>query len=232
MFMRYLIIIIFSILNIQFSTSQIYEVGIFAGGSNLIGDVGATNYILPNQMAFGGILKWNRSPRHSWRVSVIYSSFQALDRKSDDPRRIKRDYSYENKGVLELSAGLEFTFWEFNLHFEEQISTPYLYTGVTALNHNNYSFRNNSQFDEGTKSWAYGIPMVLGFKSTLTDQIIVALEVGVRYTFSDEIDGSVPDDPNNIETYGFGNLNNNDWYTFAGITLTYTFGRNSCYWRY
>ena len=55
----------------QITNAQIYEVGIFAGGSNFIGDVGATNYISPNQVAIGGIFKWNRSPRHSFRASII-----------------------------------------------------------------------------------------------------------------------------------------------------------------
>ena len=67
--------------------SQIYEVGVFAGGSNFIGDVGATTYIAPNSLAIGGYLKWNRSPRHSWRLSVIYTDLEGIDSKSDDPRR-------------------------------------------------------------------------------------------------------------------------------------------------
>ena len=31
------------------------------------------------------------------------------------------------------------------------------------------------------------------------------------------------------EEFSFGNINNNDWYMFSGITLTYTFGTNPCY---
>jgi len=27
-------------------------------------------------------------------------------------------------------------------------------------------------------------------------------------------------------------LNNNDWYTFSGVTVTYTFGRKPCYCSY
>jgi hypothetical protein len=74
--------------------------------------------------------------------------------------------------------------------------------------------------------------MVLGYKMAVADHFVLALEVGARYTFSDEIDGSVPDTKENIERLSFGNVNNNDWYTFTGITLTYTFGRNPCYCNY
>ena len=35
------------------SFSQINELGIFAGGSNYIGDIGRTNYIYPNSYAVG-----------------------------------------------------------------------------------------------------------------------------------------------------------------------------------
>ena len=71
--------------------------------------------------------------------------------------------------------------------------------------------------------------MVLGYKVSISDHLILAAEIGARYTFSDELDGSVPDSPGLIEDFSFGNLNNNDWYTFTGITLTYSFGRNPCW---
>ena len=74
--MRYLILFLLSMFFVQTSHSQIYEVGMFAGGSNFIGDVGATDYIAPNTPAFGLLLKWNRSPRHSWRVSLIYADLE------------------------------------------------------------------------------------------------------------------------------------------------------------
>ncbi len=84
--MRHLSILILSILTIQLSHSQINELGVFLGGSNFIGDVGATDYISPNQLAFGGIYKWNRSKRHSYRVSMIFSDLEGIDINSDDPR--------------------------------------------------------------------------------------------------------------------------------------------------
>ncbi|HMC02125.1 MAG TPA: DUF6089 family protein [Flavobacteriaceae bacterium] len=225
--MRYLTVILICILSSEISFSQIHEIGGFIGGSNFIGDVGATNYISPNQLAIGAIYKWNRSSRHSFRVSLMYSELEGIDSKSDDPRRKQRNYEFSNE-ILEISAGMEFTFFDFDLHTGKKLGTPYLYTGVSVAHHDNYYFLNGVQTSENTSSWAYGIPMVLGFKTTFTDKLILGIEIGARYTFSDEIDGSVPDDPFR-EQYSFGNLNNNDWYVFSGITLTYTFGINPCY---
>ncbi len=210
------------------SQAQIYEVGIFAGGSNFIGDVGATDYISPNAVAFGAIIKWNRSPRHSYRLSVIYADLEGEDSKSDDPRRQQRNYSFDNS-LLEISAGMEFTFFDFNLHESGQKITPYLYSGITTALHDNFYFDNAGEYTSSdTQSWAFGIPMVLGIKSNITDNFVLGFEVGARYTFSDELDGSVPDDPF-LENLAFGNTNSNDWYVFTGLTLTYTFGQRPCY---
>jgi hypothetical protein len=225
--MRHLIILILSILSAQLNFGQINEIGVFLGGSNFIGDVGATDYISPNQFAIGALYKWNRSKRHSYRASILFSELEGIDTNSDDPRRIQRGYEFSTK-ITELSLGMEFTFLDFNLHSGEKLGTPYLYSGISLAYHDNYYFANGIQTQEDTSSWAYGIPMALGFKTNVLENFILGIEVGARYTFSDELDGSVPDSIE-LEQYRFGNINNNDWYMFSGITLTYTFGENPCY---
>ena len=229
--MRYIAIFLLSVFLVNNCHSQIYEIGLFAGGSNFIGDVGATNYISPNKPAIGGIIKWNQSPRHSFRASFIFSELEGIDANSHDPRRTQRNYEFESK-IKEFSLGMEFTFVEFNLHKPGFKSTPYLYTGFTTANHENFYYNlNGIKLSEYTSSWAYGIPMVVGYKATLTDHFIIAAEIGARYTFTDEIDGSVPDAPSR-KPLSFGNLNSNDWYVFSGLTLTYTFGQKPCYCSY
>jgi len=226
--MRSITVIVISMLCFQTSQAQIYELGLFAGGSNFIGDVGATNYISPDQFAIGAIAKWNRSPRHAWRISATYTDLMADDTKSDDPRRKQRGYGFEST-ILELSAGMEFNFFDFNLHIDENLFTPYIYTGISTAYHKNFYFNNGSPTLENNKSWAFGIPLVLGVKAKITEHFVFGLEVGARYTFSDELDGSMPDSEWLVDNYSFGNINNNDWYTFTGITVTYTFGRKPCY---
>ncbi|WP_299124831.1 DUF6089 family protein [uncultured Winogradskyella sp.] len=226
--MRYFILILFGLFISKNVDAQIYEVGVFFGGSNFVGDVGSTNYISPNQPAMGAIVKWNRSPRHSFRASIIYTDLEGVDSKSNDPRRVQRDYGFET-GLLEISLGMEFTFMDFDLHTIGFKGTPYIYSGITIANHDNYYFTPTGDYtSENTSSWAYGIPMVLGYKTRMSNQLVLAAEVGARYTFSDELDGSVPDSAGR-ESLSFGNTNSNDWYVFSGITLTYTFGRRPCY---
>lgn len=229
--MKYISFLLITLFSIQLSSAQIHEFGVFMGGSNFIGDVGATNYIAPSQLTIGGIYKWNRSPRHSWRVSLLFSELEGIDSKSDESGRIERGYEFNNN-ILELSAGMEFTFWEFDLHSDKPAATPYLYSGISVAKHDNFYFENGKVINENTSSYAYGIPLVLGFKASISSQLVLAFEVGARYTFSDELDGSVPDSENLVESKSFGNINNNDWYTFTGVTLTYTFGRNPCFCPY
>ncbi len=227
--MRYLtiLVMIFIINNIAYS--QTHEIGGFVGGSNFIGDVGSTKYISPNQLAIGGIYKWNRSPRHSFRFSAIYSTLEGIDAKSDDARRKQRGYSFDTS-MIELSLGIEFNFLEFDLHEADGStkSSPYLYSGISYFSLDNYYFNSNGVIvDENTTSNVFSIPIILGYKTTFTDKIIAAFEIGARYSFSDEIDGSVPDSKE-LQDFSFGNVNNNDWYVFTGLTLTVTFGRKPC----
>jgi len=204
--------------------AQIHEVGVFVGGSNNIGDVGLTTYISPNEPAIGILYKWNKTPRHSYRFSYTQSKISADDLDSKEPSRNQRGYRFENS-IKEVSLGLEFNFFDFNLHEIKRKFTPYVYSGISYFRYDElYVSSGETLKDSGTGSFA--IPMTLGIKSNVSPHLILALEVGARYSFTDNLDGS---NPKNESLLKFGNINNNDWYVFSGLTLTYTFGNKPCY---
>lgn len=206
--------------------AQTYEIGLFAGGANNIGDVGRTNFVLPSGPAFGGLFKWNKSKRYAWRASVIYGSFKADDSKSDITSRQQRGFVLDHS-VLEASAGLEFNFLEYNLHRVGPAFTPYLYTGLTYFRYD-YNYFDASQLqDTNQKDGSFAIPMTVGLKARLNQFLILGAEVGARYTFTDNLDASNPVG-SNFEQFRFGNIFSDDWYVFSGFTLTYTFGRKPC----
>lgn len=210
--------------------SQTYEVGIFAGGANNIGDVGRTNYILPSNIAFGGLFKWNKAKRYAWRASVMYGKFTADDSKSNDPSRQQRGFVADNS-ILEASAGLEFNFLEYNLHKLGPAFTPYLYTGLTYFRYDYNYFDAGQQLNVAQKDGSFAIPMTVGAKMRLNQFLILGAEIGARYTFTDNLDGSNPTKLNVAQQLGdlqFGNIFSDDWYVFSGLTLTYTFGRKPC----
>lgn len=204
--------------------AQIHEIGIFLGGSNYVGDVGSTTYIAPNEPAFGILYKWNRSPRHAYRFSYTQSQISGNDQDSKEPSRYNRGYSFTND-IKELSAGIEFNFFDFNLHQERSKFTPYVYTGLSYFFYDNLYIESGETKKNNSKN-TIAIPITLGVKTNISRSFLIGAEAGARYSFTDNIDGSNPSD-NNLPK--FGNLNNNDWYIFTGITLTYTFGERPCY---
>lgn len=232
--MRHIILLIFFFACTQIASAQMFEVGGFVGGANYIGDVGSTTFVNPNSLVAGGIAKWNRSNRHSLRFSLLYAEISAEDARSSETRRQQRNYSFTNH-IAEASLGLEFNFWSFDLSEPVEQSTPYLYTGITYFNSKHlYLSANrpaNGVLETQGNNWEFSIPMVFGYKQTLTKRVIGAVEIGARYTFTDNIDGSNPEEllGRRDPPREFGNVNTTDWYVFSGLSLTFTFGRKPCY---
>ena len=239
--MRYIVVTLVLFLYSSQIHSQNLEIGPFIGGANYVGDVGNTTYIKPNSLVFGGLLKWNRSDRHSFRASLLYAEIEANDSESHDTRRQQRGYSFSNT-IAEVSVGLEFTFWEWDLHSNKFQSTPYLYTGVNYYFSNHFMLKNEAytnprqnELQEAGNNWEFSIPLVMGYKQTLNSFLAAGIELGARYTFTDNLDGSQPSEVNGDLSYrlrDFGNRNTTDWYIFTGIYLTVNFGHISCFKEY
>ena len=221
--MKYLTIVLIAIFwNIEMQ-GQTYELGGFLGGSNIISDVGSTSYISPNKPVFGAIFKWNRSARHSFRFTALFTELEGNDVDSHEARRQSRGLSFTNS-VKEFSLGLEYTFWEFDMFKDRNPNAPYLYSGFTYFNHEELALVGGDLTSTG-KSWDVAIPIVLGYKMAFNSSVVFAFEAGIRYTLTDNLDGSGPEN----EALQFGNFNNDDWYMFTGITVSFTFGRRPCY---
>ena len=120
------------------SFSQIYELGFTYGKSNFIGDVGNTTFINPSDNTFGAVFKWNRSARHSYRISYNKSTLSANDLDSSDPRRIERGYNFETP-INELSLGMEFNFW-ITTYMIMMCCFHHIFTPVLYIQHFKSSF--------------------------------------------------------------------------------------------
>jgi len=231
--MKYSILVVLAWLFITSTVGQSKEIGLTLGGSNYIGDVGKVSFLTPTNLGFGVVGKINKSNRHSFRASFLYLPVVGNDSESSEIRRALRGYRFKNS-IKELSIGIEYTFWDWDYYSErDQGGVPYLYTGLTTFNHGTLARNNANELKAFGDSWTFAIPMVVGYKMQLARFFRLAFEVGARYTLTDNIDGSDPNkELRNREDLKFGNLNNNDWYVYSGVILTYTFGRKPCFCTY
>ncbi|PQJ23520.1 hypothetical protein BSU00_00285 [Tenacibaculum sp. SG-28] len=203
--------------------AQSHEIGFSFGGSNYIGDIGRTNYIYPNQFAGGLVYKYNINPRIVARGTYTYLPIKGNDIDSDNAYRKNQGRSFSNT-IHEIAVGIEINYFDYNIANYKTRYTPYLFVEFAAFNYrapesltpdNNVLFRSD---------FSYGIPVGVGFKGQLINNIAISFEIGARYTFTDELDYSTAE----ISALNFTG-NGNDWYVFSGLAIVYTFGKPQCY---
>ncbi|MEN8136801.1 MAG: DUF6089 family protein [Bacteroidota bacterium] len=195
------------------SYSQRYEIGVFAGGNNVIGDIGSDYYVNPNGITGGGLFKWNVNPRLALRANIFYSISTGNYIDSNYPYDSYSDEfagdgeRFENHiGNGEILA--EWNFLEYDLRTAKN-HTPYMFLGIGGL-----------IFDGSSSGRTIQIPFGVGYKYALSYKWVLGADLGFRYTFTNNLDAS--------EIKSVGNLNSNDWFTTLGLTLTYVFGRDPC----
>ncbi len=204
-------------------SAQVYEIGVFLGGSNYVGDIGRTNYVYPNKVAGAVFFKYNYNPRIAFRGTYSYLPIQGNDLEADTDLRINRGLNFKNT-INELALGLEYNFYEYNIAERGKTWTPYILVELAAFRYKTavaepvpfqYQFQNKTSFT---------VPVGIGFKSKLYQNFAFALETKIRYTFEDDLDYTTLD----IQHLNFGGTGN-DWYMFTGVSFIYTFGRPPCY---
>ncbi len=205
------------------SNAQIHEIGLFAGGSNYIGDIGSENYINPNNLMGGIIYKWNMNPRIAIRGTFTYAKIYSNDADATNEVRRNRGLVFYNS-IKEIAVGIEFNYFEYNLDDYKKTYTPYIIVEIAAFNYSALTTTSSGQIQKITKT-SFALPFGIGYKTKLFGDLAIALELRARYTFEDDLDFNNPD----IPSLTFGNPNSNDWYMLTGISLVYSFGRPPCY---
>jgi hypothetical protein len=227
--MKHIFLILVVIGNGALSFSQLHEIGVYGGGSNYIGDVGNTTYINPSKFAGGILYKWNVHERYSWRASLVHTTLTNSDASSNLSYRNERMFSFENK-ITEASAGMEFTFWDFNLLQDGLLWSPYIYSGITYFKYDDLYYKIGETIAKKYEyNTGFAIPITVGVKARIGWRFMLGLEISAKLTSTDNIDGSFSSFTAKDKAPNFGNSLSSDWYVFTGMTFTYTFGRPPCY---
>lgn len=130
--------------------------------------------------------------------------------------------------VLELSGVVEYNFLDY--HRREDLHhthfTPYLFIGLAGYYVNTTAeTRNDSlrgSFNRRGSKFGIAIPAGVGVKVALSEHWNVGAEMGVRKTFTDQLDHLADQDPVYV------NPHDQDWYYFTGVNVSYTFYKILC----
>ncbi|OSY86855.1 hypothetical protein WH52_14335 [Tenacibaculum holothuriorum] len=224
--MRAFFVFISLIGSLTLAKAQSHEIGVFLGGSNYVGDIGRTNYIYPNKFAGGIVYKYNLNPRIALRGNYNYLPISGDNRNAENPFRqtpnnIVRRFT---NTIHEFAAGVEFNFYEYNISDYRTTFTPYILAQFAAINYKSPVRFISPNSIELANRFSFAIPLGIGIKGRLDDNLAFALESSARITFVDDLDYTTTKIPiiNNVG-------NGNDWYFFTGLSIVYTFGRPPCY---
>ena len=182
------------------------EVGVFLGGCYYIGDLNPTAHFNQFTKPAGGLVcRYNINPRLAARANLFFGSIEGHDSYSSSPAAIQRNLSFKSP-IDELSAQLEFNFFDYSIGNEKKKFSPYMFLGIAGFKFNPSGELANGDWvslqplgtegqglDGGATKKKYklmqiSIPFGVGAKVNLSKNIGLSFEWGMRKTFTDYLD--------------------------------------------
>lgn len=182
-----------------FYKGQRHELGVQLGMSNLVGDIGRTNYILQKPVLsnigdygipfYGGILyRMNFNPYQTVRLNVGYSHIQFLDSVAKEQYRRNRNL-WGTNSILEADLIFEYNFFPVNDE-QKSLASPYIFAGVGGLLANSTKVSLVNDFRRDAGGTAIAPTSSTDFKTNPTyesgNQLTMAIPfgVGLKYKFN------------------------------------------------
>ena len=185
------------------------EAGVFAGVSYYQGDINPRKPFYQPGMSLGALIKHNFAEHHCIRLNAFYGQLKGNDLDFDNDFQQMRAHSFETT-LLDCHLGYEFNFLPHIINRRKIAhATPYIFAAI------GYSLIITS--NTGIAANHATVPFGVGFKYRINDRLLVGCEWGMRKTFTDNIDGLLNPGPDG----SYSMLHNNDWYSFAGIYVTF-----------
>lgn len=200
------------------------EFGFGAGVSYYMGDINLHRQFYNPKPNLTGFLKYHFNSRNILKISVAFTHLSAKDADFNNIYQQQRNKKFDTP-LIEIAAQTEVNFLPFLIGETKRNNfSPYLNLGLALY------IANNS-----TKKIGLAVPVGLGIKVNVLPRIVLGLEWSFRKCFSDYLDSLSGEDLNNYDSsYGTlinsdnilkqsGFRYNKDWYSFANITVSYTF---------
>jgi hypothetical protein len=210
-----------------FANAQTHEVGASAGMMNYKGELATSGNLAYPKMGFGAFYRINTTRASSWNFQIIYGQIGQDDNNSSDLLAKTRNHKFETE-LFEFSTQWEYNFLNFRnkgnrLSERKQNFTPYFFCGLGYLQ---FTQKFNQNPNYNTRSII--IPLGIGIKYALTENLNLGLAIGARATFTDQLDDmgvQVSQGANTIRNPKYyTNGGGNDQYYFSHLTLSYVFG--------
>lgn len=194
----------------SFAFAQIkMDLGGIAGVSFYMGDINPSRLFYSPQPSGGILYRCNFDSRYSLRGSFFYGTLSANDMDFNNIYQQSRNHSFSSP-VLDFAVQAEFNFLPYSVGNEKAKRSTYLLAGVS------YAMLPGSQSPS-----QFALPLGFGYKINIVRNWAFGIEWSFRKTFSDDIDGLGGKEfiSNSYKQTAFAN--NNDWYSFCGVFLTY-----------
>ena len=199
---RFLILFVIICCFIAAEAQRNDDIGVFAGSSFYYGDLNTSRLFYSPGLAMGGLFRFNLNKRYALRINAYFTRLSADPNDFSDRIYDVTASSSFNKYIFDAACQMEFNFMPYMPTMKKWEYTPYVSAGV------GYFFISNIPV---------AIPFGAGLKINVTRTICAGVEWSFRKTFNDLIDDTR--NATNINSL----INNNDWYSFLGIFVTYKF---------
>jgi hypothetical protein len=198
-------IFLFISLTVTVAGQRNSDYGVFIGVSSYMGDINPNRFMYSPLPAGGLFYRYNFHPRHALRGSVFFGGIRANDLDFKNSFQRARAASFSGT-VGELALQFEFNFLPYTTEGKRWDYTPYFAAGAGVAIINSTTFACKPV-----------IPFSLGFKVNIYKNMGLEAEYGFRKTFYDNFDGL----KDLVAPSDYAWIHNNDWYSFAGIALTW-----------
>ncbi|MDO4762760.1 MAG: DUF6089 family protein [Flavobacteriaceae bacterium] len=201
--MKYLLF--FNLFSFLLISAQRHEIGAMAGSSNLIGDIGRSDYIqlgsegiTRTPLMLGAFYKRNLNPYQGIKLSFSSHYVYFNDYKAKETYRNKRGIE-NSSNILEASLSFEYNFFPINNEIKNSMWSPYVFAGVSGILYNipstsytvessNNAYIISSKIQTLTNKYSLAIPFGVGMKYKFNYNWTIYGELSLRYTFTDNLD--------------------------------------------
>lgn len=218
MFRKGLLFFVIVLFSFDANAQKSNDIGLFLGGAYYMGEINRNVPFKEMSPALGLIYRRNYNKFYSAKYTFIGGILQASDMNFPTSKyQLLRNASF-NSTVWDLAGQVEYNFLELNKNAKERRWSPFVNIGLALF------------ISDNTPGIQLAIPFGVGIKYLMSPKFEIMADWSYRKTFTDDIDGISPFSLLGLyENRQFSQLNNNDWYSFVGISILYNFkGKKRC----